>query len=258
VSETNTTASEPKKPHWPKRATQWAFRKIGYEIHPVEFGGPIEHEDFRRARLLAHRGITLVLDVGANKGQFARRLRRVGYEGRIESFEPLSDAFNALHKKTEYDGAWEARRVALGEEEGSVTINVSGNSYSSSLLPMKDRHLRADPDSRYVGTEEVPMTRLDTIWPEIVRDDDRVYLKLDVQGFELTVLGGADEALKHTEVVQTELSLVPLYENAPDYKEVISYLEARGFVLAGLEPGHEEPGTGEVVQADGVFVRPRS
>lgn len=245
-------------PRWPKRATQWGLRKIGFEIHPVDSGGPIEHEDLRRARLLANREITVVLDVGANAGQYARRLRRFGYDGRIASFEPLEDAFKALSAKAKFDDRWSCRRLALGDQEGSVTINVSQNSYSSSLLGIGERHLRTAPESRYIAKQEVPITRLDSIWPEHVSDDDRAYLKLDVQGFELGVLRGAEESLRRAVAVQTELSLIPLYEDAPGYKEVIEYLESRGFVLAGLEPGHEEPGTGEIVQADGIFVRPEA
>jgi FkbM family methyltransferase len=241
-----------------KRATQWAFRKLGYEIHPFEAGGTIQPEDLRRARLLDHQRIDVVVDVGANIGQYARKLRRTGYEGRMVSFEPLADAYRMLERKVAKDENWTCRRLAIGDEEGTITINVSENSYSSSVLAIEDRHVEAEPESRYVSTEEVPITTLDSIWGDLVADGDRVYLKLDVQGFEMAVLRGAERALGQTQVVQAELSLVPLYEGAPLYREVVDHLEARGFALAGLEPGHEEPGSGQMIQADGVFVRQTS
>jgi FkbM family methyltransferase len=240
---------------WPKRAAQWALRKVGYDVFPTGFGGPMDLEDFRRTRLLESRGVTLVLDVGANIGQFARRLRAFGYEGRIESFEPLAEAFESLRSLATGDDRWRCRRLALGEEEGTVTINVSENSYSSSLLEIRERHVESDPQSRYVATEEVPITRLDSIWPELAGDEDVAFLKLDVQGLELDVLRGGDKSLSSIAAVQTELSLVPLYEGAPGYREVIDYLDSRGFALVGLEPGHWEPDTGQIVQVDGTFVR---
>ena len=55
--------------------------------------------------------------------------------------------------------------------------------------------------------------------------------------------------------VQAELSLVPLYEGGPGYREVIDHLEGLGFRLAGLDGGHWDRNTGEMLQADGVFVR---
>lgn len=231
-------------------AVQSLLHRRGLELGPYPPGG-----QSRRARLLASRGIDVVLDVGANVGQYGLELRAAGYEGRIVSFEPLSQAFAELSRVAEADGRWECRRLALASSEGSAEINVSGNSYSSSLLEMKDRHLRSAPDSAYTGTEKIPLGTLDSIWQEVVREGERPYLKLDVQGFELEVLRGASASLGEVAAVQSELSLVPLYEGAPLFGDLIDYLQAHGFRLAGLEPGFEDPRSGELLQADGIFVR---
>lgn len=235
------------------RSGQGAARRIGYEIVPWANG--LTAEEARRARLLSARSIDVVLDVGANAGQYAGELRRAGYEGRIVSFEPLSEAFATLSRACAQDPNWECHQLALGTEDGSAQINVSGNSFSSSMLKMEERHLRSAPESKYVGTEDVTTARLDSVWDEVVRDGERPFLKLDVQGFELEVLNGAQASLPKVIGLQTELSLVPLYEGAPSFHDLIGYVEEHGFRLAGLEPGHDDRQSGEMLQADGIFVR---
>jgi FkbM family methyltransferase len=236
-------------------AVQALLRRLGYELHPYPAPIALEPDDRRRARLLASRGITLLLDVGANAGQFAEKARATGYHGRIVSFEPLSGPYAELSRISAADGDWEARRTALGEEDGTVEINVAANLTSSSVLPMGDRHLRSAPQSAYVGTETVSTARLDGLWEELARPGDRVWLKLDVQGYELHVLSGAEAVLDRIDVVQAEMALQHLYEGDSSWRELADWLEARGFRLAGLEAGFEDPDSGELLQADGIFVR---
>jgi FkbM family methyltransferase len=236
-------------------AVQKLLRRLGYELHPYPAPIALEPDDRRRSRLLASRGTTLLLDVGANAGQFAEKARAAGYRGRIVSFEPLSGAYADLSRASAPDADWEARRVALGDDDGSIEINVAGNLTSSSLLPMGDRHVRSAPQSAYIGTETVPTARLETVWDELARPGDVVWLKLDVQGYELHVLRGAEPVLDRIDVVQAEMALQHLYEGDSSWRELADWLESRGFRLAGLEAGFEDPDSGELLQADGIFIR---
>jgi FkbM family methyltransferase len=184
---------------------------------------------------LHDRGITVVLDIGANEGQFALDLRASGYRGRIVSLEPLGQAFDKLQSRSNLDEKWESLRLAAGSEPRATTINVAGNSVSSSLLPMNTRHAVAEPRSAYV--------------------DDRAFLKIDVQGSELDVLKGATEILDQVEIVQTELSLLPLYDGGPLLDSVVRHLDERRFALLGLAPAFVDPTTGALLQVDGLFAR---
>ena len=207
------------------------------------------------ASLLVLQEVDLVLDVGAAVGVYGESLRRGGYKGRICSFEPLSEQYAKLAKAAAADPLWESRNVAIGPEAGTAEINVSGNYDSSSMLPMAARHAEGAPSSVYVGTETVTVETLDSVWSEVAEAARRPFLKLDVQGFELEALRGAERSMPLLHGIHAELSLVPLYEGGPLWGEMIDFLAAGGFRVAGIEPGYIDPATGEMLQVDGIFLR---
>jgi FkbM family methyltransferase len=235
------------------QAVQSGLRRFGYELHPYDPEPAPLAEDMQRAKLLTSERVDLLLDVGANEGQYAVRMRRAGYAGRIISFEPLSAAFAGLERRAAADPLWEARRLALSDADGTAEIHVAGNSTSSSLLDMGERHLASAPESAYVGSEQIQTARLDTLWDEL--GGERAFLKLDVQGFELHVLRGATRALGELHGVQAELALAHLYEGDSPWRTVVDHLADLGFELAGVEPGFGDPDSGRMLQFDGVFLR---
>jgi FkbM family methyltransferase len=229
------------------------IRKGGYDLVRYDAG---RFPELRRLELIRGRRIDVVLDVGANDGPFAKALRAAGYTGRIVSFEPQSEAFGRLSAAAAADPAWTGHRLALGATDGEAELHLAGNSSSSSLLEMSAQHLASAPESRYQGSESVPVARLDTLRAELVGAGDRVYLKVDTQGYELEVLRGAAGTLPQVDVVDVELSLVPLYDGAPLFDEVMHHLAGHGFVPVSLEPAFTDPADGRLLQLDGLFVRP--
>lgn len=200
--------------------------------------------------------IDLVLDVGANKGQFASEIRHCGYVGRIVSFEPLSQAHGELLQSNAGDPKWDAYpRCALGDHDGEVEINIAGNSYSSSILPMLEAHRSAAPESAYEGKEIVPIKTLDAVERQYLKDARAPFLKIDTQGFEWQVLDGARDTLPHIKGILVELSLVPLYGGQHLWREVIDRLEAEGFTLWAFKPVFSDQSQGRTLQVDGVFYR---
>jgi FkbM family methyltransferase len=233
-----------------RQEARTACRRLGFDLIRADQGA-----GYRQVALLRSIEATLVLDVGANAGQYGQELRRNGYRNRIVSFEPLSEAFSKLARTTVADSDWTAVHLALGDESGSATINVAENSYSSSILPMLPKHLDAAPDSGYVRTEVVPIATLDDVMPEYMRSDDKVFLKIDTQGFERQVLAGASESLGHIVGAQLELSLVLLYEQSMLFVEALLFMRDAGFALVELQPGFSHPVTGQLLQCDGLFIR---
>src|SRR5690348_14983189 len=100
-----------------------------------------------RMGLIARHGVSLVLDVGANAGQYASALRASGYSGEILSFEPIPDAYRRLAEAAVADALWQTRNVALGDRRSHLTLHVSANSYSSSFLQLTNRCVEAAPDA---------------------------------------------------------------------------------------------------------------
>lgn len=199
----------------------------------------------------------VVLDVGANAGQYAKELRsECGYGGRIVSFEPMAAAFRALTQAARSDPLWSVHHYGLGSSPGSRTIHIAGNSASSSLLEMLPAHVDGAPQSAFVGEEQVVIKRLDDVFDELCGADDRVMLKVDTQGFELDVLNGAQESLPRVAALELEMSLIPLYEGAPLAEQLVGMLRAAGFVPYWLTQGFRNPRTQQLLQVDGVFVRP--
>jgi FkbM family methyltransferase len=213
--------------------------------------------ELRLGRMLSAERIDLVIDVGANSGQYGRALRASGYDGRILSFEPLSSARSELETVSQRDNRWSvAQRIAAGDHDGVVTINIAGNSASSSILDMLDSHRHAAPYASYVGSEEVPVRRLDSVQHPFLDESTRPFLKIDTQGYESRVLKGATGLLKRVKGVQVELSLCPLYDGQVLWRDIIDLLEASGFELWSLVPEFLDPDTGRMLQCDGIFFRP--
>ena len=233
-------------------ARSWVRAHVGLDVQRYPQSDPLHGLSL----LLAHLGIDLVVDVGANDGGYARALRRLGYRGRIFSVEPLAQPFASLNAQADADTLWEAVRCAVGDREGEIVIHVAANNgASSSALPMLETHRAAAPDAHFVRDETVPLHRLDDLLADRV-EGRRCFLKLDVQGYERAVLDGASSLLRSGRVlgVQAEMSLVPLYEGSMLWRDTVDRMSGAGYELASLVPGFVDPTSGRLLQADGVFV----
>jgi len=228
------------------------LRRRGYFVEPAE---RVDNPVRRRAALLREYAIDLVLDVGANVGQFSGDVRGSGYAGRIVSFEPVADAFGKLESLAQHDPLWTVLPCGLGSSDAVSRMNVAGNSVSSSFLDMLPRHAASAPESGYVGTESVRIRTLDAVFDEVRGTARSVWLKIDTQGYELEVLSGAHRALSSIATIQVEMSLEPLYKGGPLFDDVHAVLRGKGYRLTSIELGHRDPHTGQLLQVDGIFHR---
>ena len=234
-----------------RRRVRHQFQRLGYEITRIDSF----HEISRHRNLLKHRNIGLVIDVGANTGQYAFELRQLGYTGEIVSFEPTSEAFKTLRSNCERDQNWAAYQCALGDVSGRMDINVAKNSVSSSFRDMLDSHLSSAPESRLSHRESVEVKTLDEIFDDIHPANSNVMLKLDTQGYEDKVLKGAEQSLSKISMIQLEASLTPLYDGEMLIADTITELSSKSFVPVNIIPGFSDTESGRLFQVDIVFWR---
>jgi FkbM family methyltransferase len=227
------------------------LRKLGYDIVPAR---RVDEVDVR-THWISQLGVDLVVDVGANHGQFAGWIRDKGYQGPVLSFEPQASAFKACKAARANDSNWWGFQSALGEQAGESDFNVAGNSMSSSLLPMLDTHINALPESATVSTGKVTVARLDGVNHERLARSKSIFLKIDTQGYELPVLLGASGIMDKITFIEAELSLVPLYSGQVLMADMINEIGRMGFTPIWIEQGFADNSNAQLLQVDGLFVK---
>lgn len=210
------------------------------------------------AHILEQARINCVLDVGANRGQYACMVREIGYRGRIASFEPVPSCVHELQRLAAGDPNWTIHPCALGRRDALTTFNITENSVFSSVLKPNDYSDRAfGPAGQVVQRLDVVMRRLDGVMDEVLRGvhEPRVLLKLDTQGYDLEAFAGLGDRLRNVHALQAEISMVPIYEGMPRMLESLGLYAHAGFEITGMFPVNREHLTSRIIEFDCVMVR---
>jgi FkbM family methyltransferase len=221
---------------------------------------PYYRRAFLRTRVVAsteHDGILAglqldtIVDIGANRGQFALCVRRLYPQAQIFSFEPLDKPARAWMRNFGSDKCAQLFKKAVALQSGSATMHVSRWDVSSSLLPFAQAQHDNFPLTEEASREAVETTTLETCIEERLIQGSAL-LKLDVQGFELSALQGCGLLLERFRYVYVEASFIELYVGQALATEVIEFLFGRGFRLfcvANLSRG----ASARPIQADFLF-----
>jgi len=213
--------------------SRWAFIKLAHV--PAKVGG-------------------VIVDVGANRGQFIDLAMARFRPQKMIGIEPLPDAFDVLKTAWGSDPAVELYQCAAGAENTTVDIQVSRHDQASSVLPMHSNGdlLFDQRDLSLSNVISVEQRQLDDILQETgISTID--LLTLDVQGYELEVLRGASVSLPRTKTLLLEVTFYPQYEMQPLFWDVHTYLRDHGFVLRWCGD-YQTTSDGVALQADAVYI----
>jgi FkbM family methyltransferase len=240
-----------------KRLLRPLFSRLGYDIRKASHIGLDAVNDIKT--IYGQEGPRVIFDVGAHRGETATLFARSFPQAQIHSFEPASDTFAALQRAVSPFPNVRAVNAALGRTDGLTALNVNKFSPANSLLKS------AAP------TNEVGAELMDTIQTQSVNlraldsycQEARVgfidLLKMDVQGFELEVLRGAEMLLKSQNValIYSEVLFKRLYEGQPFFEDLSRELAGHGFELVDLY-GHVRSAHHTLRWCDALFVHPRA
>jgi FkbM family methyltransferase len=207
----------------------------------------------RTIDLLHKLEINVVLDVGANRGFYAKHLRASGYEGQIICFEPIPEDADRIRDLAGDDSNWTVCSYALGDESSTKEFSVNrigSETLLSSFLPLR-------PNICSSEVVKVEMRRLDDVLPALIKSaaEPRLFLKMDTQGFDLRVVEGGLATMPNVLGLQSEVSVVPLYEGMPHFTDAIAGFEKLGFGLLDLFLVNRAS-NGLVVEYDCLMARP--
>lgn len=238
-----------------KRRIKQVFRQFDIELTTLSNA----HKAGLRpdlARLIAMTQPATIFDVGANIGQFGYFLRKdVGFTGQIFSFEPIPELSEALATKVKSDTKWHVFPFALGAAATTLKLNVASSTDFSSFLKFADNTQSLFPAASTQSTIQVEVKTLS----DFILTQQPAFpflLKLDTQGFDMEVINGCLEELKDCVGILCEVSVIPLYQGQPAWRDVISRLEQLGFGVVGLYPVNRTRSM-QVIEFDCLMINAR-
>jgi FkbM family methyltransferase len=199
--------------------------------------------------------IQTIIDIGANEGQFAKKIHKILPKAKVYSFEPLNDCYCKLVSNLKHISGSRAFNFALGDvDDNNVEMRRSIFSPSSSLLKMAKLHKEEFPYTDGEMLEKISIRRLDGIANELDMEDN-ILVKIDVQGFEEKVITGGTKTISMSTVVIIESSIEQLYEGQSSVDRIVDIMRKMGFAFKGCWDQLKSPIDGRVLSCDLIFMR---
>jgi FkbM family methyltransferase len=219
--------------------------RLGYDLQKINI---LRSHKERKKKLINDLFIDLLIDGGANEGQYVEEMRDLGFTGKIISIEPLQEQFNKLKRKANLCTSWTCLNYALSDNEGCSSIFANNISQVSSLLPATG--IATTTDWKTKETQAVELIKLSSIIANYAPRAERIYLKLDIQGSEKAALDGLEEYIDKIAAIELEVSTLPLYEGETLAPEMLAFLSLKGFSIFSIEPLVVDHISGKVLQIE--------
>jgi FkbM family methyltransferase len=192
-----------------------------------------------------------IIDGGANSGNTTKAFLSQYKQPTVYCFEANPDLTKLLEERFLGKNNVHIMAQALGNQTSSVQFNISKDLPSSSFLERTELHKEYHGDTTATqATILTKMVRLDDLFENREIID---LLKLDVEGYELEALKGAENILSHIRVIMVEVWFVESYKNAPYFSDIEAYLRKNNFTLLNLYNPYTHPNM-QLTAADAVFI----
>ena len=234
-----------------EKTIQRVFNLLGLDVKRH-----VRHPVHDLSELLKLYQVGTVFDIGANSGMSGEYFRNRGFAGKIVSFEPVRYLYEQLKKKASKDRLWLCENVAIGDQEGEQEIYLTGGSGAANSFLVSTGHMeRIAPELATVGREKVKLRTLRSIIDEHYPQGNRLFLKIDAQGYEKKILESAGDELSKVVGIRIELSLVRNYVGEVLISDMLPYLYGLGFHMTAIEEAWSNRITQEVYQVDAMLFR---
>jgi len=170
-----------------------------------------------------------IVDIGSNKGQFILLIEKIFPNKIVYSFEPIIEMINKQKKFFKYKKNITFHNLALGSSICSKEFLITSRMDSSSFLKVVSNTNKSKNYS-VIEKRDIKVSTLDEIFLN-EKISHPILIKMDVQGYELEVLKGANDLLKKTDYLLLEVSENEMYQNQPTEKIIIEYLKELNFEI---------------------------
>ncbi len=201
--------------------------------------------------ILYARGLqpSLIMDIGANRGQTSKRLARGFPSAQVHCFEPAPSSCEVLRANMQCFPNATAHQLAFGPERKMGRFFVRKHHEESSFLGLEDAEAE--------GTQaiDIEMRSLDEYVPDKGWDAVDV-LKINAEGYDLVILQGGRQLLEagRIHLIFTEMIFKSHYDGQGSYMDQLAFMAECGYSLVGLYETASAP-TGESMWSNGLFVK---
>lgn len=194
------------------------------------------------------KNIKTFIDIGSNKGQFSLLINNLYPKSKVLAFEPLSEEFKILKKIFLKNKNISTYNYALGNKNTAMNMYKSNKTDSSSFLRPSYSQIKFFPNTFVKQKIKVNIKKLKNFTKRLKKP---IFLKIDVQGFELEVLKGSD--VSQFKFIYLEGSYKKLYTNQPLITDILKFLKSKNFKLVSrynlIKDFSQNP-----IQADFLFI----